>query len=162
IRIAGALAEVHRRGVIHRDLKPENILIHPTTGEVKLDGLGIAILTPRKEPGLTSPALIEGTLPYISPEQTGRTNPAIDERCDLYSVAVPFSELLTGRLPFSARDPLEWVYSHVARTPATIGEPVPEMLAKIVGRLLVKMPDDRYQSALGLRHDLERCLAGWT
>ncbi len=104
-------------------------------------------------------------MPYLSPEQTGRTNRAIDSRADLYSLGVTFYEMLTGRLPFEARDPVEWVHCHVARAPPSPSDVVPEVpriLARIVLKLLSKMPEDRYQTARGLRLDLERCLAEWS
>ncbi len=107
VRIAGAVADLHRQGVIHKDLKPENILVHPATLEVKLADFGLASRLPREHPAPRPPHLIEGSLPFISPEQTGRMNRAIDSRTDLYSLGVTFYQMLTGRLPFEARDPLE-------------------------------------------------------
>jgi predicted ATPase/GAF domain-containing protein len=164
IRLAGALSELHQAGLVHRDLKPENVLVHPATGEVKLVALGIASRIPREHQPVRPPRLIEGSLPYMSPEQTGRMNRAVDSRSDLYSLGVIFHRMLTGRLPFEARDPLEWIHCHVAReppSPSTVAPDVPEIVSRIVLRLLAKMADERYQSARGLRHDLERCHAEW-
>src|SRR4029079_10283208 len=104
-------------------------------------------------------------LPYMSPEQTGRMNRTLDSRTDLYSLGVTFYQMLTGKLPFEARDPVEWVHCHVARaapSPSEIVPEVPEPIARIVLKLLSKMPEDRYQGARGLRLDLERCLAEWS
>ncbi len=117
IRMAGAVADVHRLGVIHKDLKPENILVDPVAIEVKLADFGLATRLPREQQAARPPQLIEGTLPYMSPEQTGRMNRALDNRTDLYSLGVTFYQMLTGRLPFEVRDPLEWVHCHVARVP---------------------------------------------
>jgi predicted ATPase/signal transduction histidine kinase/tRNA A-37 threonylcarbamoyl transferase component Bud32 len=164
IRIASAIADLHQQGVIHKDLKPANILIHPVTLEVKLTDLGLATRLPREQQPARPPPLIEGSLPYMSPEQTGRMNRAVDSRSDLYSVGVSFYQMLTGRLPFEAGDPLEWVYCHVARVPAPLSQVVPEIpetVARIVTKLLAKAAEDRYQTASGLHHDLRRCLEGW-
>ena len=164
VRIAGAVADLHERGVIHKDLKPANILVHPATSDVKLTDLGIATRLPREQQGARPPQLIEGSLPYMSPEQTGRMNRVLDSRSDLYSLGVTFYQMLTGRLPFEARDPLEWIHCHVAReppSPSQLVPEVPEAIARIVMKLLAKMPDDRYQTANGLERDLVRCLGAW-
>jgi predicted ATPase/signal transduction histidine kinase len=164
VRVAAAVDDVHRRGVIHRDLKPENILVHPTTLEVKLADFGLATRLPRELKSARPPDQIEGSLPFMSPEQTGRMNRGVDSRTDLYSLGVTFYRLLTGRLPFEARDPLEWVHCHIARAPPAPSDVVPglpEAISGIVTKLLAKMAEDRYQTAPGLRHDLERCLAQW-
>jgi predicted ATPase/signal transduction histidine kinase len=164
VRIAAAVADIHQRNVVHKDLKPENILLHPDTGEVKIADFEIASTLPcqRQTAGVR---LIEGSLPYMSPEQTGWTNRALDQRSDLYSLGVTFYQLLTGRLPFHATDPLEWVHCHVARPPVPpvqVIASVPLPLSALVMKLLAKEAGDRYQSARGLRHDLERCLEQWT
>ena len=164
IKIAAATAAIHGQNVVHKDLKPENILVQPTSGEVKIADFGIAALLPCQRPAIGSAPLLEGSLPYMSPEQTGRTNRALDPRSDLYSLGVVFYQLLTGRLPFQAVDPLEWVHCHVARTataPAELLASVPGVLSDLVMKLLAKEPDERYQSARGLQHDLETCLSRW-
>ena len=164
LRIASAVAALHREGVVHKDLKPDNIYVHPESGEVKLTGLGLASQLPREMTGVQPPLLIEGSLPYLSPEQTGRMARAVDNRSDLYSLGIVFFQLLTGRFPFEAKDALEWIYCHVARLPAfplILVPTLPPPLAAIVEKLLAKMPEDRYQTASGLLHDLERCAASW-
>ncbi|WNG44834.1 AAA family ATPase [Archangium minus] len=164
IRITQALAEVHRHGVAHRDVKPQNILVHPGTGEVKLTDFGSASLLPREYQGVQNPRLLEGSLPYLSPEQTGRMNRAVDYRSDLYSLGVTFFEMLTGTLPCQASDALGWVHCHIARpapNPSDIIPAIPEALSRVVLKLLSKMAEERYQSALGLKSDLERCLEQW-
>jgi predicted ATPase/GAF domain-containing protein len=164
IKISTAVANIHERGVVHKDLKPENILVDPTSSEVKVADFGLASRVPREQPPADPPRLIEGSLPYLSPEQTGWTNRAIDNRTDLYSLGVTFYQMLTGRLPFEAHDPVEWVHCHVARVPRSPSELVPEVpraVADIVLKLLSKMPEDRYQSARGLRRDMERSLRQW-
>ncbi len=160
LRTARAVAKVHARGVVHGNLTPESLSYDSETHTVRISGGGKAKRR-ASEPSVSRGArLIEGSLPYISPEQTGRMNRAVDSRSDLYSLGVVFYELLTGRLPFVASDPMEWVHAHVARKPEPIVvESVPSMVTAIVLKLLQKVPDARYQSATGLAYDLERCLA---
>ncbi|XXX82648.1 ATP-binding sensor histidine kinase [Sorangium sp. So ce134] len=169
VRIAASVAELHERDVIHKDLKPQNILVNAATGQVKLADLGLATCLSRQQVPAGPPRLIEGSLPYMAPEQTGRMNRAIDGRADLYALGVTFYEMLTGRLPFEARDPPEWVHCHIARAPpppSALVPELPEALSALVLKLLAKAAEDRYQTARGLRHDLARCLAqlraaGW-
>jgi len=164
IRMAGALADLHSRGIIHGDLTPRSFIVKPGTDEVKLTGVGLASQLSREQPSVNAPHLIEGTLPYMSPEQTGRMNRVIDSRSDLYSLGVIFYQMLTGTLPFHGSDPLEWVHCHVARVPPVPRERVADLpgpLSDIVTKLLAKMADDRYQSAAGLKADLETCLSQW-
>ncbi len=155
------LAEVHTANVIHKDINPGNFLLNPTTQQLKLIDFGIATCLPRENPILNNPEHLEGTLPYLSPEQTGRMNRSLDYRTDLYSLGVTYYELLTGQLPFDAADPLEIVHSHIAKLPRplnTINPHIPKILSDIVIKLMAKNADDRYQSALGVKHDLEICL----
>ncbi|MDC0744770.1 sensor histidine kinase [Polyangium mundeleinium] len=164
VAIAQAVAEIHAANVIHKDLKPANILVHPATGAVQIAEFGIASRLPREQQAAQPLRLIEGSLPYLSPEQTGRMNRAIDPRSDLYSLGVTFYEMLTGRLPFQATDALEWVHCHIARSPVSPAElvpTVPEALARVVLKLLAKVAEERYQSATGLRYDLARSLDAW-
>ncbi|WP_437739898.1 AAA family ATPase [Sorangium sp. So ce1504] len=164
VRLTAALTELHRRHVIHKDIKPQNLLYNPDTGEVKITDLGIASLSPRESQHLVHNSLIEGTLAYMAPEQTGRMNRRIDERTDLYSLGVTFYEMLTGTLPFQASDPVAWVYCHIAQSPVpphALVPSIPPVLSDVVLKLLSKAAEERYQSALGLRHDLDACLARW-
>jgi predicted ATPase len=164
VEIAAALAEVHRHRVIHKDIKPSNILFDPATGEARITDFGIASLLPREHQAPESPALLEGTLAYMAPEQTGRMNRAVDHRSDLYSLGITFYEMLTGALPCQTQDPLEWVHFHIARMPRPPGEiapGLPAVLSDIVMRLVAKVAEDRYQTAKGLERDLARCLAEW-
>ncbi|WP_437765987.1 AAA family ATPase [Sorangium sp. So ce281] len=162
LRLAAALAEMHRHHVIHKDIKPQNLLYNPDTGEVKITDLGIASLSPRGAQVLAHDGLIEGTLAYMAPEQTGRMNRRVDERTDLYSLGVTFYEMLTGTLPFHASDPVAWVYCHIAqapRPPHALVPSIPLQLSAVVLKLLSKAAEERYQSALGLRHDLDTCFS---
>ncbi|MHA7630759.1 AAA family ATPase [Corallococcus sp. M7] len=162
IRITEALAHVHAAGVVHKDLKPSNILIKPGTLDLRLSGFGIASRLSRESTSSRGPEWLEGTLAYMSPEQTGRMNRSIDHRSDLYSLGATFYELLTGRTPFEAEDPLELVHCHIARQPTPPHElqaSIPPALSRLVMKLLEKMAEHRYQTALGVKAHLERCLA---
>src|SRR5258705_8358162 len=162
IPLAAALGQVHAHGLIHKDVKPANILVDPATGGVWLTGFGIASRLPREHQTPAPPEVIAGTLAYMAPEQTGRMNRSVDSRSDLYALGVTFYEMLTGTLPFTASDPMEWVHSHIARQPVPPSErvsTVPAQLSAIVMKLLAKTAEDRYQSAVGLVFDLRRCLA---
>ncbi|RJS21321.1 protein kinase [Corallococcus sp. H22C18031201] len=164
VRIAAVVAALHARDVLHKDLKPLHLLVHPTTSEVKLTGLGLASRLPRHPTPAPGPRRVEGSLPYLAPEQTGRTHRAPDLRADLYALGVTLYQLLTGRLPFEAGDALEWIHCHVARPPRSPFERVPDLprpVGELLLKLLAKMPEDRYQSARGLEDDLARCLEQW-
>ncbi|WP_437905836.1 AAA family ATPase [Sorangium sp. So ce327] len=164
VRLVEALAGLHRQGIVHKDIKPQNLLLHPATGEVKITDLGIASRIPRELQHLEHVGLIEGTLAYMAPEQTGRMNRWIDERTDLYSVGVVLYEMLTGTLPFQASDPVEWVYCHIAQKPVpphALVSSIPPLVSQAVLKLLSKAAEERYQSAAGLRHDLDECFARW-
>ncbi|RUT06068.1 serine/threonine protein kinase [Dulcicalothrix desertica PCC 7102] len=164
IEIVSILEGLHRYRVIHKDIKPANILINPSTGEVKIIDFSLATLLPREIQFLTNPNVLEGTLAYISPEQTGRMNRGIDYRSDFYSLGVTFFELLTGQLPFTATDPIELVYSHIAKRPlkaSDINANIPPVLSDIVTKLMAKNAEDRYQSTHGLKYDLSMCRDQW-
>ncbi|MDD9944150.1 MAG: AAA family ATPase [Myxococcales bacterium] len=160
IQVAKLLGEVHARGVVHKDIKPASLIIHPGTHDVRLTDFGISSELPREDSRQPSTRRLEGTLAYIAPEQTGRINRPVDARSDLYSLGATLFELLTGRPPFEATDPVEQVHAHIARPPERVDvlEPsVPGSVANVVEKLLSKAAEDRYQSAYGLLHDLERC-----
>src|SRR6266536_4331886 len=141
IPLAGALRHVHERGLIHKDIKPANILVNRTTGEVKLTGFGIASRLSRERRSPEPPETIAGTLAYMAPEQTGRMNRSIDSRSDLYSLGVTLYQMLTGNLPFSASNPMEWIHCHIARRavpPSERLKDVPAVVSAIVMKLLTK------------------------
>ena len=161
IALCDTLDILYRERIIHKDIKPSNILINPETKQVKLIDFSIASLLPRETQTLMNPNVLEGTLAYISPEQTGRMNRGIDYRTDFYSVGVTFYELLTGVLPFQSNDPMELVHCHIAKLPPLVYEinpQIPFVLSEIVRKLMAKNGENRYQSALGLKFDLETCL----
>ncbi|MGK4004513.1 AAA family ATPase [Sorangium sp. So ce1036] len=160
--VADALASIHRHGVIHKDIKPHNILVRPDTWSAQLIDFGIATRLSRETQGAGRPDTLEGTLAYMSPEQTGRMNRVLDDRTDLYSFGVTLYEMLTGALPFPSTDPVELVHSHIARRPVPPHEVSPEtprVVSDIVMKLLSKAAEDRYETASGLKADLDECLA---
>ena len=164
IQIAEALDELYRYRVIHKDLKPANILIHLETNQVKLIDFSIASLLLRETQEIQSPNILEGTLAYLSPEQTGRMNRGIDYRSDFYSLGVTFYELLTEQLPFKSNEPIELVHCHLARQQQPIYQinpELPRMLSDLIDKLMAKNAENRYQSALGLKYDLELCQRQW-
>jgi len=115
ISLSTAIGQLHQRGVIHKDIKPANVLVNPVTGQCWLMGFGIASRLPRERQSPEPPEFVAGTLAYMAPEQTGRMNRSIDSRSDLYALGVTLYETLTGSLPFTASDPMEWVHCHIAR-----------------------------------------------
>jgi PAS domain S-box-containing protein len=164
IGITAALGKIHQRGLVHKDLKPANILVNCTDGQVRFTGFGIASRLARERQAPQPPEFIAGTLAYMAPEQTGRMNRSIDSRSDLYSLGVTLYETLTGRLPFIASDPMEWVHCHVARQPVAPcdrSKNVPATVSAIVMKLLAKTAEERYQTAAGVESDLRRCLVEW-
>jgi predicted ATPase/serine phosphatase RsbU (regulator of sigma subunit) len=157
IHIADTLAQIHARNVIHKDINVNNIIYNPDKEQVKIIDFGISSKVNLKRQYLGNPDKLEGTLAYISPEQTGRMNRAVDHRSDLYSLGVTFYEMLTGKLPFDANDPMELVHSHIAKNPvppSEVNREIPSPLSQIVMKLLAKNAELRYQSALGLKNDL--------
>ena len=167
IQLAEILGQLHQENIIHKDIKPQNILIHPQTGQIKITDFSIASLLSKENPTISNSNLLEGTLTYISPEQTGRMNRSIDYRTDFYSLGIILYEMLVGQLPFNATDVMELVHCHIAKQPvppcdatrqeAGIEE-IPRVIYDIVMKLLAKTAEDRYQSGFGLKADLEICL----
>jgi PAS domain S-box-containing protein len=162
IGLTTALGQVHRRGLTHKDIKPENVLVDDDD-RVWLTGFGIASRLPRERQVPAPPETISGTLAYMAPEQSGFMNRSVDSRSDFYSQGVILYRMLTGALPFDAADPLEWVHCHIARRPTLPSDraAVPEPVCAIVMKLLAKNAEDRYQTALGVAADLQRCFEEW-
>ena len=164
VGIAAALGKLHQRGLVHKDLKPAHILVNCADANVRLTGFGLASRLPRERQAPEPPETIAGTLAYMAPEQTGRMNRSIDSRSDLYAFGVTLYQMLTGVLPFTATEPMEWVHCHIARKPVPPSareESVPAAVSLIVMKLLAKTAEDRYQTAAGVEHDLKHCLADW-
>ncbi|MFB2917663.1 trifunctional serine/threonine-protein kinase/ATP-binding protein/sensor histidine kinase [Aerosakkonema funiforme] len=161
IALARTLYELHKLSIIHKDIKPSNIIINPLTEQVKITDFSIATRLDRETQIINNPNSLEGTLAYMSPEQTGRMNRALDYRTDFYSLGVTFYEILTGQLPFTTTDTLELVYCHIAVKPVPphqLNPEIPSAVSEITMKLLAKTAEERYQSAEGLKFDLENCL----
>ncbi|HAI77331.1 MAG TPA: serine/threonine protein kinase, partial [Microscillaceae bacterium] len=156
--VCGILGEIHQHNIIHKDINSNNILITPDK-EVKIIDFGISTNISVKNTRLGNPESLEGTLAYISPEQTGRMNRMVDYRSDLYSLGVTFYEALTGMLPFESEDALELVHAHLALTakpPYQLDKSIPRLLSDLVMKLMSKNAEDRYQSALGIKADIDK------
>ncbi|HUG33339.1 MAG TPA: serine/threonine-protein kinase PknK, partial [Anaerolineales bacterium] len=164
MQIVDTLGQVHTRHIMHKNINPSNIVYNPESGEAKLIDFGLSTLLPRETIAQVNVNVLEGTLAYLSPEQTGRINRAVDYRTDFYSLGVTFYQLLTGRLPFEETDPLALLHSHLAKQPIPpheIAPVIPNAVSNIVMKLLAKNAEDRYQSAYGLKADLNECRRQW-
>jgi predicted ATPase/signal transduction histidine kinase/CheY-like chemotaxis protein/tRNA A-37 threonylcarbamoyl transferase component Bud32 len=161
IQITDFLAQIHQYNIIHKDINPANIIYNPSTKVVKFIDFGISTQLARQHLSLKNPDVLEGTLAYMSPEQTGRMNRVLDYRSDFYSLGATFYELFTGQLVFNANDAMELVHCHLAKQPPLpheVNPDVPLMISKIIMKLMAKTAEERYQSAWGIKADLEQCL----
>ena len=164
VALSVAMVRLHGRGLVHKDIKPTNVLVNVSAEKAWLTGFGIASCLPRERQAPGPPETIAGTLAYMAPEQTGRMNRSIDSRSDLYALGVTFYQMLTGSLPFTGTDPMEWVHCHIARRPLPPSERmgnIPAPVSEIIMKLLAKTAEERYQTAAGVESDLRYCLAEW-
>ena len=160
INIAEALADLHRFDVIHKGITPSNLLLNPSTNKIKIIDFGLASEIPLELGHTLDLGGIEGSLAFISPEQTGRINRPVDHRTDYYSLGMTYYQLLTGTTPFQSADPMQWVHWHIAqspRSPSSLDPSIPNTLSEIILKLLAKTAEARYASLPGLIHDLKRC-----
>lgn len=165
ITLAETIGAIHREGICHRDIKPQNILVNPETGDVRITDFGISSIITHENEELYNPGVIEGTIFYMSPEQTGRMNRTVDYRTDIYSIGITLYEMATGNPPFVSDDPMEIIFSHMAKTPQSvsmINPEIPEMLSDIINKCLAKTAEERYQNSYGLAADLKTCLAHYS
>ncbi len=159
--ITDALGNIHASGIIHRAINPNNILISPTTEEIRITNFGISAIITHENDEVYNPDFINGTLAYMSPEQTGRMNRTVDYRTDLYSFGITLYEIITGVLPLKSQDPMDLIHAHIATMPmppARLDSHMPVIISDIVMRLLAKNPEERYQNAFGLEADFRQCL----
>lgn len=160
--VARTVAAMHRGGVMHGDITPANVVVAGDGAPVLVDfavATSLAEVRPEFRPVVTRGTEIVGTLAYLAPEQTGRTGRPVDQRADLYALGATLYELATGAPPFGSDDPLRLTYDHLARVPLPPAQRNPQLpapLSEIIMRLLEKEPDNRYQTADGLVHDLEQ------
>lgn len=162
IKITESLAAIHAANIIHKDINPSNIVYNTQTEQLKIIDFGISSRLSQEFLTVLPPEQLEGTLAYIAPEQTGRMNRGMDYRSDFYSLGVTFYELLSNKLPFETTDPMELIHCHIAQQPLSVHELIPDIpvaLSDIIDKLLAKTPEDRYQSAWGIKADLETCLS---
>jgi PAS domain S-box-containing protein len=159
IHLATALQEIHQQQISHGAINPATILLETEPTET-IPYIRVHIL----ESGAAAERGLDTQLPYLAPEQTGRMNRSIDHRTDLYALGVIYYQMLTGRLPFVAQDPLSLVHAHIATKPTPPVQlylHLPSPLSEMVLKLLAKDPQDRYQSAQSLLADLQKCQAAW-
>ncbi len=158
--IAGAMKQIHDRGVLHRNIHPLNVLVNFEKNEVKITNFRSAVFFNEVKEESRDKGWPEEFLPYMSPEQSRRLEAREDSRSDLYSLGIIFYRLLAGKLPFEAENPVETIYSHIAKKPVPLFEidkTIPKVISDIVEKLLEKKPEDRYQTAEGLKADIEKC-----
>ena len=161
IKITDSLRIIHDQNIIHKDINPSNIIYNSETEQLKIIDFGISTRLSQEFMPICNPNELEGTLAYIAPEQTGRMNRGLDYRSDFYSLGVTFYELVTNKLPFETSEPMELVHCHIAQQPIAVDKVIPDIpriIADIIAKLLAKNPEERYQSAWGVKADIETCL----
>ena len=161
IQLSKILGELHQLGLIHKDIKPSNIIVDPETGQTQLIDFNLVSQLPHEIHASVNLEALEGTLAYVSPEQTGRMGRPLDYRTDFYSLGVTFYEMVTGQLPFQATDAIGLVHAHIARVPTPphqVNPQIPLAISNIIMKLLEKTAEARYQSAYGLAADLQKLL----
>jgi len=161
IEIVDAIGIIHSLNIIHKDINPSNIIWNIEDNNIKIIDFGIATKLSREITSVKNPNILEGTLAYISPEQTGRMNRSLDYRSDFYSLGITFYWMLCSKVPFESDDLLKLVHSHIAvkpDSPREFDHNIPQALSDIVMKLIAKNAEDRYLSTNGLKVDLEKCL----
>ncbi len=161
IRISELLGRLHEAGITHKQINPDHLLLNPETGMMELIGFSRSTGLSREQANWHTPDLDREGLAYIAPEQTGRINRSIDYRSDYYSLGATLYELMTGRPPFVGDDGMSLVHDQIAkqpRAPHQVNPQLPEMLSQVILKLLSKDAAQRYQSSVGLIHDLQLCL----
>jgi histidine kinase len=161
VMLAEGVGDFHAKNIIHKDISSSNIVYNVTTRKLKIIDFAIASTLESEHVDLKNPQNLEGSLQYMSPEQTGRMNRRLDYRTDLYSLGVVLYELFTGKKPFTAEDPLKLIHFHIAKQPVPPNEEDPSIskaVSNIIMKLMAKTAEDRYQSSFGLKEDLKYCI----
>ncbi|MES0490698.1 MAG: EAL domain-containing protein [Leptospirales bacterium] len=161
IQMTEIIGKIHKNSIIHKDLKPDNIIFNQKDNTIKIIDFSISSSFPKESKQKRSFNQIEGTLAYVSPEQTGWMNRLVDYRTDFYTLGITFYQMLTGAPPFKSSDPLELIHAHLAKQPedlVTINPDVPQIVSDFVIKLLSKNAEDRYKTTGGMKFDLENCL----
>lgn len=164
VQLAEILHDLHQNKIVHKDIRPANILVDTINWKLHLTGFGMASTHLQDRPVFSSSLAYLDHLAYISPEQTGRMNCDVDYRSDFYSLGITLYQLLTGQLPFNRSERLALIHDHLAVRPVSVRElcpDIPESVSAIVDKLLQKQPEERYQSAAGLKRDLQICASQW-
>lgn len=160
IHLCEGLEKIHKAHIVHADIKPSNILYNGENRQIKILDFGSAIYTSQEKlPDKYS--ITTDNVEYISPEQTGRMKRMIDYRSDLYSLGIVFYQMLTGEVPYKSKDRSKIVYYHIAKPPRPVNvvkPEIPKIISDIIIKLIAKNPDERYQLAIDLKMDLQRCL----
>ncbi|HIE95914.1 MAG: AAA family ATPase [Fuerstiella sp.] len=160
IQITRSLGDVHHQHVIHKNINPKNILVNQESDQIQIIDFGEASNLSSEKADVNATSKLQGSLAYVSPEQTGRMNREVDYRTDYYSLGVTLYEMLAGVTPFDASDTMGWVHCHLAQAPTSLHEldpSIPEALSNVVSMLLSKNAEGRYQSSIGIVRDLEEC-----
>ncbi|MFM7169300.1 MAG: AAA family ATPase [Cyanobium sp.] len=163
LQLAETLGNLHQHSIIHKDICPSNIIVNPGTWEARISDFGISTDLSVEHPQARALQAMEGTMAYMSPEQTGRMNRNLDYRTDFYSLGATFYQMATGCPPFETDDPIALAHSHLARDPIPAQQrnsEIPLPLSLIISKLLEKKAEDRYQSTSGLIADLKRVRTG--
>jgi predicted ATPase len=165
IQIADGLLAIKKAGIIHKDLKPQNIIYNSREQLLQIIDFGMSTKLSVEEQRLSGDEDLQMTLPYVSPEQTGRMNCTTDYRTDFYSFGILLYELFSGNHPFDASDVMGWVHCHIAQEaiPLDVKDPqIPVPISRMVVKLMSKNKEDRYQSVTSLLRDLKECQKKWT
>lgn len=160
--VFNSIEEIHNREIIHQNLNPETILVDMETEEIKFCEFGNASILSKDKIIIPKRNIKDKELNYISPEQTGRINRTIDYRTDYYSIGAIFYEVFSEKKLFGdVKTTVEIIYKHMAKKPVSVNEinrEIPETVSEIIDKLLSKNCEERYQSAAGIKYDIQKCI----